>query len=141
MLPQSCTAPSSLFLREWDFCEYLLNRPGFWHSIGCEKPKEFRKHDTPDFICNIYRTKKNERLGVEVEMNPSCFRQHGHDGFNVHLLVVLYTSWFNRKLKGIPIISLYRKEEMTNNYVWSLDDDIGMLFHNRESTLFEEAGY
>jgi len=140
-LPSSCFIPAALFPREVDLCDYLMQQPGFWRSIGCETPAEMRTHTTPDFMCRIYRGKPHETLGVEVEYTPQCFHTHGHDSFNVDLLVTLYASHNARVTSNTPIISLYRRAGWSDAYVWSLEDDLNVLYKGKRSTLFDNVSY
>jgi hypothetical protein len=118
-----------------------MHQPGFWRSIGCETPKELRRHYTPDFLCQIYRGKRHETLGVEVEYTPCCFRAHKHDSFNVHLLVTLYAQECVRVYKNTPVISMYRRPESGEDYVWTLDDDINILYKGQRSRIFDRVSY
>jgi hypothetical protein len=74
-------------------------------------------------------------IGVEAEMTPSSFKTHGHDPYNIGLVICLSCWWPIRKVKSVDIVSFYRRND-NGLFVNSLDDDISVLFHGRRSELF-----
>jgi len=140
-LPVCCVEPLFLFRNENALCEAIAADPFLWWRMGCLFPVEYRTHITPDFIARIRGGKRKapEQFKVEAEMVPTNFNIHGHKRDSAHLIISLKTTSARRMLKGIDVISLYRK--MNDGwYHWSLDDDLDMLFRGKQSVLFPPEG-
>ncbi len=140
-LPTCCKEPLFLFPNEHAICEQIAADPFLWMRLGCLHPVEYRRWAiSPDFWARIRGGKPDspERLGVEVEKTYRDFIKHGHSGLNIHLVITLKANGYRRSVRSVPMISMYRKMD-DDWYHWSLDDDIDMLFRDKESRLFPPA--
>ena len=139
--PLIMKSPLELFRNESDFCDFLVDEPGIWIHLGVEAPSGWRSNMTPDILTRVRgsKTKKSRNglfFGIEVEMEPRNLVLHGHDTFNIHLLLTLSAPWYRRKIQSVPIVSLYRVgDDGWARRSWS--DDIGVLYHRHHSMLFD----
>jgi hypothetical protein len=141
------TRDATKYLKDEDeFCRYALEQPDWWQMMGCYTPTCYQRHTHPDFMAPIRPVRRSQRvkripteyhdyLRVEAEYYSKNFPIHGHDPFNVHLIFSYITWWPIRKCQGVDIVACYRKCD-DGWYKWSLEDDIGVLFHKRSSKLF-----
>lgn len=141
--PQVTSTPYDFFSNEHAFCTYVMGQVDLWRDLGCELPHEYRTNTSPDFLANVRplrgkSPRKRVVLGVEAELDARSFKLHKHEPWNIHLILSFTCWWPIRTSKEVPIVSFYRKCD-DGLFRWSLDDDIGMVYHGRKSELFKGA--
>jgi hypothetical protein len=140
-LPKLVKDPKTVFNSESTFCHFLVQERMAWRHLGLDAPDAWRSNQTPDIITTVKdsKTKKRPRgtlFGVEVEVEPKNFILHGHQKWNVHLVISLHAPWYRRNVCGINIISLYRQAN-DGMYRMSWSDDIAIFYHGYKSELWE----
>ena len=136
--PMIIDDPARIFPLEKDLEKWLLDREfWFWRWMGVNKPvKNTGATPTPDLLTTVVsKSKYPVRFGIEIEHAARNFIVHKHQTFNVHLILALYCTAGHYNIKGVPLVTLYRKCS-DGMYHYSLEHDIGVIFHEEEVTLF-----
>ena len=83
--------------------------------------------------------KSPPKFNIEIEHAAKNFIAHKHSPHNIHLILALWGTLGYFQIKGVPVVAFYRKCP-DGMFRRSLEDDLGVIFHNRESKLLERYG-
>lgn len=137
--PKEIDDVTRLFCDERSFEVFLLDQGlWFWRQFGIKIPSK-NANQTPDLISRVNYPKKIIPFHIEVEHAAKNFIRHRHDPINIHLILSVWGVLGYNKIKNIPVVALYRRCP-DRVYRYSLEDDIGVIFHDKQSCLLEAHG-
>ena len=139
--PKESADVSHIFMHEAPFQKHLLDQGGwFWRQFGIVTPMVNPAYRCPDLLSFVNDRRENKiRFNIEVEYAAKNFITHGHETHNVHLILAFQATLGYKTVKGVPVVSYYRKCP-DGMFRLSLEDDLGVVFHDRESSLLKQYG-
>jgi len=121
--PETISSPFDYFKNELEFMSFFLINDWFYHRFGIY---DIRRNVTgsPDIFASIIGS--GDDIGIEVEYDASNFSRHGHSPNHTDLIISFIRTSQTRKIKNVPIWSVYRYEAIEGRriFTYTLDEDI-----------------